>query len=872
MKKLIIVFLFFLWKTSTASDHYFATSGNDGDPGTITQPWKTLTKLNSIFLTLVGGDHIYFNRGDTFYGKINPIKTFPAGNPLIITSYGTGVNPVISGFTDIVAWTNLGGNIWESTFSPSTLTSCNMVIIGGINVAMGRTPNSGWYTYQSFTQTTLTSTNLNSATINWTGAKAVIRKNNWITEIDTITSQAGSTIVHTFNGTTNGINNYGFFIENDVRTLDQQNEWFYNSSTKKIRIYSTSMPGTVKVSTIDTLVYTKQNDNINFDSLDFIGSNKDAIVYPGSQNIHITNCGFYFHGKDVIWCYMNLGANSASGFVFDNNIVNHVNNNVFVVATESTGGHIGDNILKNVGLQQGMAADGSDKSNGTCEVMQWKSANLICEYNKADSIGYICFQALANNVTIRYNRASHYGMTKQDGGAYYTWNGIIGAITYTSNEWYNNFALDADGLSSVAGTTQLSSLVHGFYLDANTKNKRIRNNTCANLGYGGGYNYSGSSNNLWEGNTFYNNKVNQFLLIDQRTPSTGSVPTANDTVKNNIFFSRDAGQLTGKYTTDTTTVRFLSTLGVLDSNYYARPVADNTTIQYVQKLVGTTMTLASWKTLSGKDVHSNKAPYTVSDTSKIRFIYNDTKIAKNFIMGALYDDVTGHRYGDTITLQPFTSKVLLYDTALVSLPPVVDAGIHQVITLPTNSVTLVGTASSPNMGGSIASTTWTQTVGPTSTITSPSTLTTGVTGMAVGLSFFRLQAIDNVGNTAFDTVSVLVNDSTILPPVANAGPDQSIAISTATLDGTSSSDPDGTIVAYLWTQDSGPNTAGITSPTGSTTGITGLITGTYVFRLKVTNNGGATNEDTVQIIVSIPIPPSDGSKLIIIHGNFIFTK
>lgn len=66
-----------------------------------------------------------------------------------------------------------------------------------------------------------------------------------------------------------------------------------------------------------------------------------------------------------------------------------------------------------------------------------------------------------------------------------------------------------------------------------------------------------------------------------------------------------------------------------------------------------------------------------------------------------------------------------------------------------------------------------------------------------------------------------------LPPTANAGPNQTITLptSTVTLAG-SGTDPDaGTVVAYLWTQISGPTAGTITNPTSAGTTVTGMISG-----------------------------------------------
>lgn len=855
--KVILSIILFCGIQASATDRYIALSGNDGAAGTIVAPWKTIAKLNSSFITFVAGDRVFFNRGDSFYGAIRPTKSFASGNPLIIGAYGTGADPVITGFIDVVAWTNLGGNIWESTVPPSTLTSCNMVVVNGVNYAMGRFPNTGWLTYQSFTQTTLTSSSLNSATTNWTGAKVVIRKNNWITEIDTVLSHSGSTLVHTFHGTTNGAVNYGFFLENDLRTLDVQNEWYYSSSSKKIRIYSTTMPTNVKVSTIDTLVYTHQFDYITFQNLKFTGSNKYCFEIAGSRDITIQDNTMDFHGRDLIWGYHNFGASSAINLIFRRNTVNHINSNGITYATEFINAYIGYNTFKNIGLQPGMAQDGSDPSNGTCEALQLKSAGATIEWNRFDSIGYIAIQTLANNNTIRFNFIQHIAMTKQDGGGIYTWNGIIGAAAYLGNKAYNNILLNSSGATSVPGTTQTltNSLVHGIYLDANTRNWELYNNTVSGFGYGGGYNYSGSSKNNWHHNTFYNNGVNQMLLIDQRTPSTGSIATTADTLFGNIFFSKTAGQLTAKFTTAVAAGTFFSGVGFFDSNYYCRPISDFLTIQLIPPTGGSAYTLTpGWKTVSGKDVHSQASPISgIADTSMLKFVYNDSSAAKTFTLGAIYVDARNVTYNNTITLQPFTSAVLIYSSALINAPPVAVAGPDQIIIA--NNTTLDGTGSFDS-DGFITGYHWTQLSGPFGAIiVLPNNATTTVVSMTPGNYVFQLTVTDNNGATGSDNMQVILN----VIPTVGAGVDQTITLPTSsiTFAGTAS-DADGTIASTVWSQLSGPATATITTPSSLTSTVTGLVAGTYVFILTATDNHGAVNSDTMTVTVNgapANIPP-----------------
>ena len=192
-----------------------------------------------------------------------------------------------------------------------------------------------------------------------------------------------------------------------------------------------------------------------------------------------------------------------------------------------------------------------------------------------------------------------------------------------------------------------------------------------------------------------------------------------------------------------------------------------------------------------------------------------------------------------------------------NLPPVANAGADQSITLPTNSVTLNGTASS-DPDGSIASYSWTRISGPaTYTLVSPTGSSTAVNGLVQGTYLFRLLVTDNNGAIDDDTVAVIVNGGVNLPPVSNAGVDQTITLPTSsvTLNGSASSDPDGTVISYAWSKISGPASYSFANSWGVSTAVTGLTQGTYLFRLVITDNIGATDDDTVMVTVNAAPPP-----------------
>lgn len=117
-------------------------------------------------------------------------------------------------------------------------------------------------------------------------------------------------------------------------------------------------------------------------------------------------------------------------------------------------------------------------------------------------------------------------------------------------------------------------------------------------------------------------------------------------------------------------------------------------------------------------------------------------------------------------------------------------------------------------------------------------------------------------------------------PTVDAGPNQTLNAGTVTsqLNGTAS-DPEGKPLTYKWTQVSGPAVT-ILASTSLITGIANLQVGTYVFQLKVTDEGGLTATDTVQITVQQVMDTIYHGRstnyvvgieaLILVGGNFQF--
>lgn len=202
-----------------------------------------------------------------------------------------------------------------------------------------------------------------------------------------------------------------------------------------------------------------------------------------------------------------------------------------------------------------------------------------------------------------------------------------------------------------------------------------------------------------------------------------------------------------------------------------------------------------------------------------------------------------------------TPKDITITTVNVNWNPIGSAGFDQNVNEGV-LVTLDGTGST-DTDGTLASYAWSQVSGTVvvlsdSTVSGP-TFTAPTTTLGTPLTLvFSLIVTDNEGATApADTVTISVaNVNTV--PTADAGEDQNVGTTVlVTLDGTGSTDDDGTIASYAWSQTSGTtmtlSSNSIASPT-----FTSINTfETLTFSLVVTDNeGGISIANTVDIIVS----------------------
>lgn len=600
---LLLVLCLLIFNSGYAHNWYLSTSGDDGYNGSIGFPWKSVDKLNQAFPFLADGDSVFFKRGDVFYGNIRFLAA--ATSTIYIGAYGTGDNPVITGFTTVTGWSQISTNIWQATLNGTGRVG--MLTINGIVTPMGRYPNrggtnDGYLTYHTPT----TSSSITDATLSgspsWVGSEIVIRKTRWIIDKAPVTSRSGSTINFTPPTSFAGIDGFGYFFQNDPQTLDVQGEWYYNPSAHTIQMYSTSDPGTtVNASTQDTLLYMSGRDNLTFDNITFSGSSLATFVANNCQHLTIEHCNILYSGLDGV------RGDTTSYITFTNNqILNTGNNALYLITSNST---FTSNLIKNSGLWPGMGKSDNQANMG----MLTAGDNNLMQYNEIDSIGYNALYFNGNNAQVKNNFINQFCLTTDDGGGIYA----SGETSATGRLLKENFVFNGrgnhngtDGPNDVAAS--------GIYLDDLTAGVDIESNSIANCSENGIFVHNGHDVTV-RNNTIYNAHTEVLYHHDVLGTAIRSISQYN-----NIFFSKDTAQVTMGFGNTAGGSNDFSSYGAYDSNYYCRPFNDTLNIQTNLNSSFTNYGLAGWTAAYGYDAHSNRspsklAPYAPQPTGSAKF-------------------------------------------------------------------------------------------------------------------------------------------------------------------------------------------------------------------------------------------------------------
>jgi uncharacterized repeat protein (TIGR02543 family) len=636
------VFMLFISLSLSAKTYYVSAAGNNNNSGlTASTPWQTISKVNSLFASMAAGDSILFRRGDVFYGTLVIGRSGTSTLPMTIGAYGTGAKPVISGFLNVSSWSLVSNGVYQA--SVNAKGTLNMVTIDNVPQAIGRYPNDnaangGYLNYESFTSSTITDNEMDGG-INWAGAEIAIRKKLWVIDRCRITANAGS--VYTFtniNSTYEGTAGFGYFIQNDPRTLDKFGEWYFNSTSKNLQVYfgdASPSSYTIKASGIDTLLYMTSKSYINVDNIAFDGANANAFIAVSSSFINVKNCDFTNAGTGAIT------GSVVSNFLVENCTTNNILSNAILInSTRGSNITVRGCSVRRTGCLPGMGMSSGNSYKG---IMASVSSGLMIEYNRVDTSGYVGIEFQGSNVTVRNNVVNYFDFIKDDAGGIYTYTSSSDAVPgtiYTNRVVRDNIVMN--GAGAPYGRNSSNLFVSGIYLDGRTMNVDVLNNTVFNNGKNGIHCNNPQNVNI-KGNTSYNN-LNAMSAM--RWANLGEIRGL--TIKNNIFYPKTEAQRNFYYSNsalnepvNTAVNEAMRLLGTIDSNYYSTSNAAG----FLQEIYATTagalvptspLSLEGWRTNTLHDTASRKPV-----KSPISYKINSLVGTNKFTNGLFSSSVSG---------------------------------------------------------------------------------------------------------------------------------------------------------------------------------------------------------------------------------------
>lgn len=628
------------------------------------------TAPNDTIATLItaaanhGKAAILFERGSTRNTTITLTQ-----DSISFGTYGNGSNPSFTVLTTITGWTNEGGGIYSKVLSVDS--SPEIVTKNGVQCAMGRTPNANrysnlyadYYHIDSHSGTTqITDSECSAAVTDWDNAEIVIRTGNHMNWLrSTISNHTGTTLTFTNTDNLSITDGYGYFIQNDLRTLDQLGEWYYGGG--KFYMYFGAANPTdyvIKVSTKDKIIDINSRDYVTVKNIDFTGANVAAIATGYSlltTNVSVLGCNFDFNNRGV---YGHLAPNMAVRYcTFKRNA-----NMAIYQHWYSDGTYFGHNTIDSTALVIGSGKGESSWYAGIAAYINYakhtySSKNAIIEYNSVKNSGYMGIVFAGDTAICRYNFVDKYNLNKSDGGAIY----YGGQATFTNVKILNNTTTNGVISDELLGTATNTAAwaAYNIYIDYNSSYVTIDGNTSANT-VGAGIMIHMSDHVTVTNNTIYDCTTG----VKMQELTGYSRPVRNVTMNNNIIVSKKPNQ-------ETISLRSLNndfaSNGTINNNYYAKPFSINPVfVTMINTFTKTGNDFTAYKAATSQDASSTVSSIQIQNDDSIRFYTNPTNTAVVYALNDTLRDAKGAYYNTSVTIPAYSSKVLWNDDLAAYTP------------------------------------------------------------------------------------------------------------------------------------------------------------------------------------------------------------
>lgn len=262
------------------ASYYVSPAGNDSNPGTEAQPFKTIKKARDVIRARPGawtGDIYVWLRGGTYtFTSALEFTETDAGKDGHYVAYQAYTNerPIISGGTQITGWSLWQNGIYRAACGSQEF---RQLYVNGKRAVRARTPNKGTYNRLSSWNTPANTISIPTSQLGnpqnlANGKVEMIVQQYWAESIMRIASVAtnGSYKDITVNTTEKDIvferawpqksNDQAYHFENSRDFIDEGGEWYLDNNVSPRYVYYKPLPGenmanaTVVAPTIDTLI------------------------------------------------------------------------------------------------------------------------------------------------------------------------------------------------------------------------------------------------------------------------------------------------------------------------------------------------------------------------------------------------------------------------------------------------------------------------------------------------------------------------------------------------------------------------------------------------------------------------------------------
>jgi hypothetical protein len=640
MRELILIVFLLLPGSLIAQTSYYVSSsvGNDSNSGTTTgQPWKSLEKVNSFKPS--AGDKILFKRGDEWVGNLKPPVSGSSGKPITYGAYGTGDKPKIYGSQEITGWTLHKGNIYKATVEKIV----SQVFVNNDRIRVARYQASGYSFPTTVNSTTqFQSDDLNSE-IDYTGATCIYRSYAYRLFKKQVVSSSSKTITLESAPTGGVSTSKGFLLVNKLEFLTQPGEWYYEDETNILYAWipagGTPANYTVRASTIDNGVYIWSRSYLKFENFEFSHHANSGFFGNNCNNITVDNCEMKY---PELYGIRVAGGSQNTYTVTNNKVVGANGDGICVFAPNST---IENNSVSDIALLENLGIQGTDTSDG----IKFIGNNTVCRYNIVKNVGYNGIHWLSPNATISHNLIDGACTVLDDGGGIYTWSSDYSATGSSGSVVDHNIVLNVIG--NRVGYRTKPDFGYGIYIDQRIHDVKVTNNTIYNVS-GGILLNAEHGRNLVQGNTVMN-----FAMGIQVEPDSDV-----SEVTNNIFFSTDTNRDYTWWTNKPQRIfRLTKSKPKINYNkyynhYHSAELFDSNSNGYFESF-------DQWKSATGQDANSTFDGSPLADGEIEELFYNDTKQTKAIDLGtSIYRDLDGKEVSGSISLEPFTSQILIKTT------------------------------------------------------------------------------------------------------------------------------------------------------------------------------------------------------------------